>query len=105
MPTPKQHATPAARQAAWRIRQAEARNRERAEKGLPAAPPVSTMPGTARWNALLAQARAAIGTAQEEMQAYFDDRSEEWQEGERGEAMQARIDALEAISGDLEALE
>lgn len=105
MPTPKKHATPAARQAAWRARHAEARDRERAEKGLPPAPAIPTMPGTARWNALLVQARAAIGTAQEEMQAYFDDRSEEWQGGERGEALQERIDALEAILTDLEALD
>jgi hypothetical protein len=105
MPTPKQHPTPAARQAAYRARQAEARERERAEKGIPSAPAVATMPGTARWAALLEQARAALVTVQEEMQAYHDDRSEAWQEGERGAAMQEQIDALETVLADLEAVE
>lgn len=104
MPTPRQHTDAAARQAAYRARQAQERKTERAAKGLPPAPQVATMPGTARWAALVETARAAIGTACEEMRAYYDDRSEEWQEGERGEAMQERIDALEAILADLEGL-
>jgi hypothetical protein len=29
------------------------------------------------------------------MQEYFDERSEEWQEGERGEEHQERIDAVQ----------
>jgi hypothetical protein len=39
------------------------------------------------------------------MQEYYDDRSETWQAGERGEAMQERIDALDTILADLEGLE
>ena len=31
------------------------------------------------------------------MQAYFDDRSEQWQEGERAEEHQQRIEAVEDI--------
>jgi hypothetical protein len=105
MPTPRRYRTAAERQAAWRARQAEARNRERAERGLPAAPSVPTMPSTARWNALLAMAKAALDAARNEMQEYYDDRSETWQAGERGEAMQERIDALDTILADLEGLE
>lgn len=104
MPTPRQHSSSAARQAAYRARQAEARQEERAAKGLPPAPAVPTMPGTARWAALIETARAAIETACEEMRSYHDDRSEEWQEGEKGAALQDRIDALEAVLGDLEGL-
>jgi hypothetical protein len=37
-----------------------------------------------------------------EMQAYFDERSEQWQEDERGETHQQRVEALEEI---VEALE
>jgi len=105
MPTPRRYRTAAERQAAWRARQAEARNRERAERGLPPAPSVPTMPSTARWNALLAMAKAALEAARNEMQEYYDDRSETWQAGERGEAMQERIDALDTILADLEGLE
>jgi hypothetical protein len=38
----------------------------------------------------------------DEMQAYFDDRSEQWQESERGETLQERIEALETVLSDLE---
>jgi hypothetical protein len=97
--------TNAERQAAWRRRQGAARASERAAKGLPGAPVLATMPGTARWQALIEQARAALETARDEMQAYFDDRSETWQDGERGEAMQERLDALDAILSDMDGIE
>jgi hypothetical protein len=35
------------------------------------------------------------------MQAYTDDRTEQWQESERGEAMQERIESLDSIIDDL----
>lgn len=105
MPTPRQYATGADRQAAYRARQAEARERERAAKGLPAAPAVATMPGTARWAALLRQAHAALVTVQDEMQSYMDERSDAWQEGERAEAMQARLDTIAEAAAALEDLE
>jgi hypothetical protein len=37
----------------------------------------------------------------DEMQAYTDDRSEQWQESERGEAMQERIESLSSMIDDL----
>ena len=101
MPTRRQHNTTADRQRAYRARQQQARVVEQEAKGLPIAPSVPTMPSVARWNALLQSARVQVETAQTEMQEYFDERSEQWQEGEKGEAMQTRIEALEAV---LEAL-
>lgn len=92
MPTPRKHETPAARQAAYRARQAEARRQAAAAKP---PRPMPTVPGPARWRRLIAGAVETLETARDEMQAYYDERSEAWQEGERGEAMQARIDALE----------
>lgn len=105
MPTPRKHPTGAARQAAYRARQAAARDRERTAKGLPAAPPIPTMPSEARWRALIEQARTALETARNEMEGYVDERSEAWQEGERGEAMRERIDALDSVLSDIEELE
>jgi len=102
MPTPRKHKDPAARQAAWRARQAEARARERLEKGLPPAPPIPTMPGEARWRALLELAVNALQTAHDEMEEYAEDRTEAWQESERGEALRERIEALEGVIADAE---
>lgn len=105
MPTPRLHSDGASRQAAYRARMAAARTAERTAKGLPPAPAVPTIPGTARWDALLQTARAALETVREEMQEYFDDRTEGWQEGERGASMQERIDAIDALLSDLDGLE
>jgi hypothetical protein len=33
-----------------------------------------------------------------EMQSYYSDRSSDWQEGERGEEFQERLDAVEALA-------
>jgi hypothetical protein len=38
------------------------------------------------------------------MEVYFDERSDEWPESERGEAHEDRTDALEEIAGALEAI-
>ena len=104
MPTPRQHASNAAKQAAYRKRQAEARRQEQQAKGLPALPSVPTLPSDKRWKAMQEQARALLQTMAEEMQAYYDERSEQWQESDKGDAMQERLDALESIVTDLDAL-
>lgn len=79
MPTPKKHVNAAARQAAYRKRKAEARRLELQKKGLPALPLVPNFPGEARWKKMLAEAAALLSMVVEEREAYFDDRSEEWQ--------------------------
>jgi len=66
-----------------------------AGKGLPPLPAIATMPGCTRWNASLSAAQALIERTVEEMQDYFDERSEEWQEGERGGEHKERIDAIQ----------
>ena len=102
---PEKILTPAEKQKAYRERQKQARITERQQKGLPPAPAVPTMPGTARWNALIVQAQAALDTCLEEMQTYFDDRSEQWQESERGEQMQERIDQISELLETLNNIE
>jgi hypothetical protein len=101
MPQPRIYPSAAARQAAFRQRAQQARLEELAAKGLPALPRVTSLPGTARWRALLEQAQTLLETAATEMQDYWDDRSEVWQEGDRAEQMAENIDAIQQIAGSI----
>lgn len=104
MPTPRRYPTAAARQAAYRARLAQAREQELAAKRLPALPAVPTLPGHARWTALLQQAALLLRTTQEEMQAYYDQRSDSWQECGRGEAFLERLERLQEVQEAAEEL-
>lgn len=97
MPQPKEHASAAARQAAYRRRCESARKAVLASKGLPQLPAISTIPGRPRWNASINTARDLVERTVEEMQEYFDERSEEWQEGEKASDFQDRIDEVQAM--------
>jgi hypothetical protein len=101
MPQPRKHASPAERQAAFRARREQARQVELAAKGLPSLPAISSIPGWSRWNASFRAAQELIACNLSEMQDYFDDRSDTWQESERGEDHRERIASAEAV---LEAL-
>jgi predicted acyl esterase len=92
--------TPAQKQQAYRDRQ-----RQRAMGALPAPPAPCNIPPERRWATLRAQARAALQMLLDEMQAYHDDRSDEWQESDRGAAMADRLDALESVITDLDGIE
>jgi hypothetical protein len=52
------------------------------------------MPGTARWRQAVANALDLLSMVVDEMDSYFGDRSEQWQESERGDSFRERIDAL-----------
>ena len=104
MPQQRLHPDNAEKQRAYRARQADARRDEQQAKGLPAAAPIPTLPSRPRWHALVAQARLSLETARDEMQAYHDDRSEAWQQGERAAALQDHLDALAQLLDDLDAL-
>jgi hypothetical protein len=104
MPQPRQHADHAARQRAYRARQAAARREERQAKGLPTAPPIATLPSRTRWQALLAQARLSLGTLCDELQTYYDARTETWQESERAVTLAEQLDTLEQVLDDLDAV-
>jgi Tfp pilus assembly protein PilN len=101
MPRPRKHATPAERQAAYRRRCEQARQATLAATGLPGLPTIPTVPGRSRWDALVTTAQELIASRLHEMQEYYDDRSERWQESERGQEYQEQIDSTEAV---LEAL-
>ena len=92
----------AERQAAYRLRQAHVRQAERTEKGLPSLPPIASLPGHPRWRTAIRYALALLTLVKDEMVAYFDERSEVWQESDRGTAHQERIDTLEELLTTLE---
>jgi hypothetical protein len=104
MPQPRTHASHAARQAAYRRRQEQARQKELRNRGLPPMPAIATIPGHARWSAAISQAGCLLTMVVAEMQDYFDERSELWQEGDRGDTHQRRIEAVQEIVDALEAV-
>jgi len=101
MPQPRRHPDNAAKQRAYRARQVQARTQEQQAKGLPPAAPLPTVPSRARWQALLTQAQRALETVQSEMLAYYDNRSEPWQESERGIALTEDLEQLSAVLDEL----
>jgi hypothetical protein len=103
MPTPRRYANQAERQAAYRQRQAAVR-RDPHGRGLPALPAVATRPGPARWTALARQAGLLLQVVQEEMETYYEQRSEAWQASERGETFRERLEAVQEVQAAAEEL-
>jgi len=104
MPTPRRYGTHAQRQAAYRQRVAEARRQELQAKGMPPLPAISALPGVRRWEAMNRQALLLLQSIQEEMQDYYDERSDTWKESERGESMAERLQALQDAIAAVEGL-
>jgi hypothetical protein len=101
MPQVRKYATRAEQQVAYRKRCEQARKAELARKGLPSLPAIATLPGWPRWNASLKAAQELLTCTLDEMQDYYSDRSEAWQESERGEEHQERIASLETVIDSL----
>jgi len=97
MPQDRKYASSAGRQAAYRKRCERARRIEMAAKGLPALPAISTMAGWPRWNASIEAARELVERTVDEMQEYFDERTEKWQEGDKGGECQEKIDSTQIL--------
>jgi hypothetical protein len=93
MAQPRKYASSAQRQAAYRKRQAQGDC-----TGLTAGLP--SLPGYRRWNKAVASACQLLEIIRDEMQDYYDQRSERWQESERGEDFQERIESLSTIVDD-----
>ncbi len=107
MPQPRKN-TPVApehQQAAYRKRQARERNVLLTSKGLPLLPAISTIPGHARWNAMLLHAQTLLTDAADEMQGYHDDRSEEWQESEKAETLLERMELFQETAEQIQQLQ
>ena len=104
MPQPRKHADHAARQAAYRARCERARQEQMNQRGLPSLPAIATLPGTPRWNAALQSVRCLLEQVSQEMEAYYEDRSEAWQESERGESFAESQEAITSLLHELESL-
>jgi hypothetical protein len=102
MPQPRKYASAAERQAAFRDRRAAAWKTQMQAKGLPALPPITTMPGTARWHGAIRTAHGLLTTVCHEMQTYADERSEPWQESERAQEFADRLTSIVEIPDALE---
>lgn len=103
MPQPLKYASTAEKQKAYRARQAD-RLKAISEGRTPPPPAIGNMPATQRWNALHEQARSALEALRDEMQAYYDARTEQWQESDRGTDLLDRIEATESLLTDLDAI-
>jgi hypothetical protein len=101
MLTEKQRAQAALRQRRFRIRQQAIRRREQREKGLPPMPKIAAMPGTARWKATIEAAETLLTQAAEEMDEYWEYRSETWQESYAAEELLQRKKRLTKMAETL----
>ena len=105
MPQPRIYTSGAERQVAYRRRKrAAALHPHTNTSALVVLPRPTHMPGTVRWRQAVAQARGLLEIVEQEMQDYFGDRSQEWQESERGESFQERIDAMNEAKDMVEGL-
>ena len=103
--TDKQRAQTAARQQRFRERQALTRRAEQTAKGLPALPSIASLPGHARWRAMISQAQMLLSTASEEMASYSEDRSDAWQESIQAEELLAKVELLQETVSQLQTIE
>lgn len=90
MPTPRQYATSANRQAAYRARRRQA-------EAITTGRVFPVRPGYRRWAVLLAHIRSLLDTIMDEMTAYREERTEAWHDSERGELFREQEEALEEI--------
>jgi hypothetical protein len=97
MPQPKQPRTNAQRQAAFRSRKLQELAALHASKGLPALPVIPTIPGWRRWRQVLGQAEDALRNVHDEMQSYYDERSEDWQQSGNADEFTAKMEAVEEL--------
>ena len=97
MHQPRQTKSNAERQAAFRRRRSETHAALEAAKGLPPLPAIATIPGWRRWRRLLAQTEDALRNAHEQMQSYYDERSDDWLESDKAEQFTERMDAVEEL--------
>jgi hypothetical protein len=95
MPTPRKYANAAEKQAAYRHRL----NAQTQSKTTPPAP------GYKRWNAMRSQSLCILELAITEMETYYDQRSDAWQESERGEALTEMTESMAEIAAVMRELD
>ncbi len=105
MPQPRKYETRAEQQAAYRKRRAASERALLAQKGLPPLPAIPTLPGNARWRAMIEQAHTLISGAAAEMQSYHDDRSERWQDSAKAGDLLDKLEHLQESMAQLQEME
>ena len=90
-------ATNAQRQAAYRRRRRALIDDLLTMRGLPSLPALSTVPGWPRWKEAMARIAAQIEVIEAEMDDYYNQRSQRWQESEQAEAFSENLDLLRAL--------
>lgn len=105
MPQPRKYENRAEQQSAYRQRRIASEKELLSQKGLPALPAIPTMPGHARWSAMIAQAHRLLSESVTEMQNYYDDRSLEWQESVKAEELLPKIEHLQETMEQLQGIE
>jgi hypothetical protein len=68
-------------------------------------PAIPTIPGHARWSAMIEQAHTLLAEAVEEMQSYHDDRSEQWRDSTKAEELLAKLEHLQETMAQLQDVE
>lgn len=93
MPMPRKYETAAARQSAYRSRCSE--------RGGTHPEAIPRPLGRKRWTKMFCRALCLVDEACEEMQGYYDRRSEAWQDSERGEAFAEAMESAAEVSSAL----
>ena len=104
MPQSRKYASAAHRQAAYLQRTRQARADQLTKRGLPSGPAIPSMPGTARWASAIRQSRTLLEMVYEEMQDYHNDRSETWKESEKCDDFIERMEAIQEIRDQFDAI-
>jgi hypothetical protein len=105
MPQPKRHRNAAAKQRSYRQRLEAKFGASVCPAQTPKASPVSVIPSTARWRAMREHAVGLLGNLKTEMENYRADRTGNWQESEKGEAFQEKLDLLQEAVAILDAID
>jgi hypothetical protein len=96
MPRQRKYQTNGERQAAYRCRCAQAGKITQASEPIPSAP------GRRRWKAVLKAASNLLDCAVSEMQDYFDQHSEAWQDSQAGECLAEMLESVQEALATLD---
>lgn len=94
MPRTRRYQDTAEKQRAYRERRKIAQSLTQST-GISCPPSRSNALSTTRWRALSKQAEDLLQQMKQQMETYFDQRSEAWQEAEKGEEFQKKIDRVQ----------
>jgi len=100
MPAPRRYADAAARQRAYRQRQAVSP----LGADIPLPPAIRAMPSHSRWKAMQDKAAVLLATVVSEMETYRDDRSDKWQESDNALALDEKLELVREALGAIEAI-